>query len=153
MANGIDINDRTGAAKKILTLEVTNAALGIAGHAQAYILVDGAGQNLASISSTGAQLVDQQNPSTGTVTTPATSTTDATILAPNANRKGGVIVNLAAVVLYVKFAAAAATAASFSYPLPASGGSCEIPAGYTGAVHAILASGGASTACVTEITP
>jgi len=82
----------------------------------------------------------------------AMSTTSATLIANNANRKGFMIYNDAAVALFVKFGATA-SATSFNVKIPA-GAIYEqpVPGGwiYTGVIDGILVSG-TGNAYVTEV--
>ena len=75
------------------------------------------------------------------------STTVATLIPQNRERKGGVIYNGTGGNLYVRFAAGATTIL-FSYLL-ASGDHLELPGGYCGIVTGIM-SAGSGPAYVTE---
>lgn len=82
-------------------------------------------------------------------TSPAMSTTTATILASNANRLGATIYNEGSATVLMKLGA---TASATSYTCQiASGGYYEVPFGYTGVIDGITASGTA-TLRVTELT-
>lgn len=82
-------------------------------------------------------------------TSPAMSTTSATILASNANRLGATIYNEGSATVLMKLGA---TASATSYTCQvASGGYYEVPFGYTGVIDGITASGTA-TLRVTELT-
>lgn len=88
-----------------------------------------------------------QKAGTATLTNVSTSTTNATLLSSNTSRVGAQIYNDAPQILYVKFGATASST-SFTAPLAAST-YYEVPAGYTGQIDGVLASG-TGTARVTE---
>jgi hypothetical protein len=90
-----------------------------------------------------------QKAPTATLSNVSTSTTNATLLASNTARIGAQIFNEASVVMYVKFGATA-SATSYTVQL-ATNTYYEVPAGYTGQIDGILASG-TGTARVTEET-
>ena len=89
-------------------------------------------------------------PGTATLTTVATSTISATILAANAARKKFHIHNDATKSLFVAFAATA-TASAFTVLIPGNGSYESEVGDYTGVVSGILASG-TGNARVTELT-
>lgn len=88
-----------------------------------------------------------QKAGTSTLTNVSTSTTNATLLSSNTARVGAQIYNDATQILYVKFGVTASST-SFTAPLAAST-YYEVPAGYTGQIDGVLASG-TGTARVTE---
>lgn len=90
----------------------------------------------------------RQKSTTSTLTNVSTSTTSATVLASNAARIGAQIYNDATTVLYVKFGATA-SATSFTVPLNAAT-YYEVPAGYTGQIDGVLASGTGTARCTEE---
>lgn len=103
----------------------------------------------------GLLLTNDLRAGTGTPTTVATSTTAVTVLAANANRKGGVVVNDSASDAYVLMATGTASSTVYTYPMAAKVGNisstADIPAGYSGAISLILVSG-TGNARVTEYT-
>lgn len=120
---------------------VTGFSVG-AHRAIAVAIVDTGGNQLTS-------LAGISYPSTGTISRTATSTTNATILASNASRKGAIIFNDAATVLFVKYGTTA-SATSWTHKLDPQSG-VEIKESYTGRIDAILASS-TGNAQVTELT-
>ena len=92
----------------------------------------------------------EARPATATLANVSTSTTVATLLASNANRRSAVIYNDGTSIMYVKFGSAA-TSTSFTYRVsPGQHLEFQIPC-YTGIVTGIL-DAGAATARVTEMT-
>lgn len=89
--------------------------------------------------------------STGTVTSVASTTGDATILAANANRKGASIYNTDANALYLLLATGTASVSNLSVSVAANG-YYEVPFGYTGIIKGTWAVDGAGAALVTEFT-
>lgn len=74
------------------------------------------------------------------VAAPAMSTTSAAVLAAGAARKGWIVVNDSAVVLYLRFGSAAASSTDFSVSLAAGASfTCPVPV-YAGPIQGILAS-------------
>jgi len=87
---------------------------------------------------------------TSVVTSVAYSTTNVTLLAANANRRGATIYNGNLVGLVVKLGANAAATATLVIP---SGGYYEVPYGWTGIIDGKwLAGGDAGAASITELT-
>jgi hypothetical protein len=78
-----------------------------------------------------------------------TSTSSATLAAPNARRRALCIYSEGAGLLYVLLASGTASATNYTVKL-AAGDYYEVPAGYLGIVVAIFATAG--TARVTELT-
>jgi hypothetical protein len=95
----------------------------------------------------------QTRASTSTVTGVASSAASQTILAANAARLGAMIINSSTSILYLKFAATAASIASGGYTVqvPISGGLFEVPFGYTGQITGIWAAAN-GFANVTELS-
>lgn len=93
------------------------------------------------------------SPSTATVTSVASNVASVTLLAINAARRGGSIVNESNQIVYVKMGTTA-SATSYTVAIAAMtsvGGYWEIPFGYTGRIDAIWASANGS-ARITEYT-
>ncbi|MER8540237.1 hypothetical protein NKH17_12360 [Mesorhizobium sp. M1334] len=91
---------------------------------------------------------------TSTPTNVAGATSTTTLLAANANRLGGSIVNDSTAILYILLGSGTASATNYSYVLDGKttvGGTFEIPEGWTGAIQGIWASATGS-ARVTERT-
>jgi hypothetical protein len=110
--------------------------LGANGHAVKQVLVDPAGG-------------DAFKCTTAAPTTPAMTTTSATVLASNANRKGATIFNPLAGALLLNLAGG--NAATTPHKRLAQNESYEVPSGYTGAINGALASG-SGTVNVVEFT-
>jgi len=90
---------------------------------------------------------------TATLANVGDSATSVTVLAANVARKGAIIVNDSAAILYLKFGATASTS-SFTYKLDTME-TLEIPGGavvYTGIIDGIWASDAGGNARVTELT-
>ena len=90
-------------------------------------------------------------PDTGTLSSVDSGIASVTILAANTARKGAVIVNTDANVLYLDLSGGTASATSYSYPVAADG-YFEVPFGYTGLITGIWAADGTGAAKVTEFT-
>jgi hypothetical protein len=88
--------------------------------------------------------------STGTVTSVTSSTTNVTLLAANAARKGAIIINDSNSRLYVKYGATASLT-SHAARLEAHD-YLEVPFGYTGIIDGIWAPNVSGSARVTEVT-
>lgn len=86
---------------------------------------------------------------TGTTSNVASSASNVTILASNANRKGATVTNDSTAVLYLKFGATASTS-SYTVQVP-SMGYYEVPFKYTGIIDGIWSSANGN-ARVTELT-
>lgn len=83
----------------------------------------------------------------------ADSATNVTLLAANGARLGAIITNTSSAVLLIRLDGSAATTAAYSARLAASGGSYEVPFGYTGIITGIWASDpGDGNANITEFT-
>lgn len=90
---------------------------------------------------------------TGTQTSVSSATSSTTILASNANRKGAVITNDDANVLYLLLGAGTASTTNYSIQLAGNGGSVSIGlAEYSGIISGIWAADGSGAARVTEFT-
>lgn len=87
-----------------------------------------------------------------TTSSPASSTTSATLVAANVARKGLIIQNTDANALYIKFGATA-VATDFSVKIPGNDGYWEMlgPVVYTGIVDGIWAADGSGEAFITEL--
>ena len=90
-------------------------------------------------------------PATGTLSSVDSGIESVTILAANTARKGAVIVNTDANVLYLDLSGGTASATSYSYSVAANG-YFEVPFGYTGLITGIWAADGTGAAKVTEFT-
>ncbi len=101
------------------------------------------------IDSMGAQWVREKSSTVSAVTSVASSASNVTILALNAQRRGATICNDSTAVLYLKLGATASTT-SFTVKMLADA-YYEVPAQYTGIIDGIWASANGS-ARVTEIT-
>lgn len=107
---------------------------------------------VAILDANGNQLsgFDPSKPANATITTLAATNADQLMLAANANRRQVIVTNEAPKTLYVAFAATVTTAA-YTVTIP-SGQTWTSPLnGYTGVMHALLASGTGNVR-VTEIT-
>ena len=93
------------------------------------------------------------HPSTATVTTVPRSGTSVTLLAPNAARRGAIVVNSTGVAMFVKLGP---DASSTSYAKRLDPGTAleqwEVPFQYSGIVTGVWASAGAGNAIITELT-
>lgn len=96
----------------------------------------------------GRQIVAQKA-ATGTQTTVASSASNVTLLASNANRLGAILYNDSTAICYVRLAATA-TSSNFSYKMMPDS-TVEIPFGYTGIIDGIWASATGNMR-VTELT-
>lgn len=95
--------------------------------------------------------INVKQASAATLSSVASSASNVTVIASNANRRGALIFNDADKVLYLKFGATA-SATSFTVQI-AAGGYYEFPAPlYTGIVDGIWATGPTGSARVTELT-
>lgn len=103
----------------------------------------------AQIDSMGAQWVREKSATTSAVTSVASSATNVTILALNAQRRGATIYNDSSAILYLKLGATASTS-SFTVKMQAES-YYEVPAQYTGIIDGLWASATGS-ARITEIT-
>lgn len=116
---------------------------GSAGGGGAVTIASGADEDLATLLTTiGA-------PSTGTQSNVASSATDVTILASNANRKGAYVYNDSTQVLYLLLSNATSSATVFTQKMAAGDAFSLAPGTYTGAIKGIWASANGS-ARVTE---
>lgn len=97
-----------------------------------------------------ATLVETDKAATGTLTNVASSASSVTILTANPARKGAMMFNESTQILYLKLAASAASATSYTVQL-AAGAYYEVPFSYTGEMRGIWASANGS-ARVTELT-
>jgi hypothetical protein len=87
---------------------------------------------------------------TGTETNVAASASDVTVLAANASRKGGTVLNDSTAYLYLLTANAVSSTSNFAVRVAPSG-YFELPFGYLGVIKGIWASATGS-ARVTEFT-
>jgi hypothetical protein len=87
--------------------------------------------------------------STAAFTSVASGTSSVTILASNANRKGAIIVNTDANILYLDLTGGTAAATRYAADL-ATGEGYEVPFGITGTITGVWAGDGAGSALVTE---
>lgn len=108
--------------------------------------------DVAVVDANGLQLsgFDQTRPANAALTSVATSTTSAELLAANAARRQVTIYNDSNSTLYVAFAATA-TASAFTVLIPKAGAWESALNGYTGVISGILASS-TGNARVTEVT-
>ena len=95
----------------------------------------------------------QTRAATPTITSVVGIATSTTILAANAARLGAIITNSSTAILYLRYgsSAAANSAGNYTIAVPISGGSHEVPYGYTGQITGIWASAN-GFANITEIT-
>lgn len=77
--------------------------------------------------------------------------TSVVILAANANRKGGIIINTDANDLLLDLTAGTASATRHAKRLPTNG-EFQVPFGYTGAITGVWAADGTGAALVTEFS-
>lgn len=98
----------------------------------------------------GQNIVKTIRSATGTQSSVASSATDVTILASNANRLGASVYNDSTAILYLLLANATSSATAHSVQMQA-GAYFEVPAQYTGVIKGIWASATGS-ARVTEMT-
>jgi hypothetical protein len=87
--------------------------------------------------------------STAAFTSVNSGTSSVTILASNANRKGAIIVNTDANILYIDLTGGTAATTRYASAL-ATGDEYEVPFGITGTITGIWAADGAGAALVTE---
>lgn len=113
-----------------------------------YVKLDVGGNGVQSPAVTNVPTKELRS-TTGTQTSVASSASNVTLLASNANRLGVVIYNDSTQNLFVKLGATASSS-SFAY-FAAPGGHVEIPYGYTGQIDGIWASANGN-ARVTELT-
>jgi hypothetical protein len=109
----------------------------------AVAVIDSGGSQVSTFSGGGASA-----PGTANLSNVSTSTTSAQLLASNGSRKGVVVYNDCAAILYVKFGTTA-SATSFTV-LVDPGGHFNDRGGFTGRIDGIVASG-SCTARVTEL--
>ncbi len=102
---------------------------------------------------TSAEYLADNRAATGTKSAVASGVASVTILASNAVRKGAMITNTDANVLYLDLSGGTATSTSFSVAIAANG-FYELPNGplYTGLITGIWAADGSGSALVTEFT-
>jgi len=134
-----------------LALPVATKQLDDAAHAGVTVIVDkdGARARTLVITTAGAARVEPAVAASATLSNVASSATNVTLLASNANRKGAAIYNDSTSILYVKFGATA-SATSFVVAMAASS-YYEFPQPvFTGVVDGIWASAQGS-ARLTEI--
>lgn len=112
--------------------------------------IDGSGTALPV---SGTVTATPPRPATGTQSNVASSATDVTILASNANRQGGMIFNDSTQVLYLLLASGTSTTSLYTVQVPnaASFGYYEIPFGYIGVIKGFWTTANGN-ARVTEIT-
>jgi hypothetical protein len=111
---------------------------------------DGTNVRIFKLDSNGAVQVNETKADSAIVTTHSVSASDITLLAANNNREGAIIYNNSNRPMYIKFGSAASTS-SFTVKL-ASFDYYEVPAGFTGEIHALWGDGSASgDARVTEL--
>ena len=99
----------------------------------------------------GNVLVQEAGATTATQTTPALSTTSATLLASNTSRRAASVYNGSTANVFVRLSATAASSTVYTIKLAAAG-YYEVPGNYTGAITAILDAGTTSLVQVTEVT-
>ncbi len=109
------------------------------------------GAGIATESKQDAIIAAMAGPSTGAVSSVASSATSVALLPANANRKGATIVNTDANPLKVLLSAGLAAANAYSHEILA-GFDWEVPFGYTGAIFGIWDVDGAGSAIITELT-
>jgi hypothetical protein len=153
---GTSVTPGTGAANLGKAEDAAHAS-GDTGVFSLGVRNDGAGTTLTSANGDYSPLATSgqgdlhvvQKAATGTITSVAGTTTSATILAANVNRKGGSVYNDSTAVLYLAFAASASTTA-FTVPLAANT-YYEISGGYVGIITGVWATA-AGSARITELT-
>jgi hypothetical protein len=121
-----------------------SASLRVLGETRALdvAIIDGAGAHVTGF--------DASRPATSSITSVATSTTSATLLAANTARRQFYIYNDSGSNLFVAFAATA-TATAFTVLIPKNGFFASEMNGYTGVISGILSSG-TGNARLTEVT-
>jgi hypothetical protein len=115
--------------------------------------IDGVAGQAAMANSLPVVIASDQTPlraSTATLTNVTASASSVQLLASNGNRKGGIFVNDADQVCYLKFGTTA-SATSFTYKI-AAGGTIELPSPvYTGQIDAIWAGSPTGAMRITEV--
>jgi hypothetical protein len=96
------------------------------------------------------ELIAALKSGTATKTATAANTSQVTVLAANANRKGATIANTDDNILYVD-TVTGVTATDFMYAL-SKNQTVEIPAGYTGAIYGVWATAGSGGARARELS-
>ena len=105
----------------------------------------------AGTTSTGTLRTVEASATTGTQATPSLSTTSATLLAANTNRRGASVFNNSTSIVYVRLSATASSTTTFTVKLEPND-YYEVPSNYNGAITAILNTGTTTAVQVTEIT-
>jgi len=95
-------------------------------------------------------LHQQLPPTTGTLSSVASSATDVLVLAANANRLGATIFNSSTQILYLVLGTTTSSTTVYSVQIAVSG-YYEVPYGFTGQIRGIWASANGS-AKITELT-
>lgn len=98
----------------------------------------GVEDNFAEVNSDGTVSTKAKQPATNTITSVASSASNVTLLAANANRLGATVYNESTAILYLKLGATA-SATSYTVQMGAST-YYEAPYGYTGQIDGIWAS-------------
>lgn len=113
--------------------------------------VNGVGVQRVTIATDDTLLTTISAPSTGTQSNVASSATDVTVLASNANRKGAYIYNDSTQVLYLLLSNAVSSTTVFTQKLAAGDAFSLSPGTYSGVIKGIWASAN-GFARVTEFT-
>jgi len=96
------------------------------------------------------QVAEPVRAGTSTRTSVNDNNADTLLLAANPLRKGAVVYNDSAEILYLAFGTVAASTTSFTYKV-AAGGAVEVPFSYSGEIRGIWAANGSGAARVSEL--
>lgn len=144
-----NIGTLTSITNTVTTQDTASAISGGALPSRALQVAGSDGSNLRPIKTDPqGRVATYQQSGTASVTRVATSGTSATLLTANAARKGAIIVNESAAVMFVKYGATA-SATSYTYRITANG-VLVIDFGWTGQIDAILSTG-SGNAQITEL--